>query len=351
MKQVAAIAIINDHHILMGKRRDNQKFTNPGGHLNEGEDPVSGAVREVKEETGLDLNPHLFKHLETRTVTKRDGKKIKVHGYRVDLRNKPTTSMKQDPDAEVHRWHWIKLDTELDHIKDNLHVPVGDNVLLDNIFKEKSVRRHIKRFWDGAKKIGVDDIKDKALKELPQQYFQRKDDQKKTASVDLLPGGKGDNRPDSAFPLDQLRKGERVESEHTKNLQIRKEIAKDHLTENAHYYDRLEKMEKQMDKKAFWNGFEKRAMNFNFNHSVKIPKETEEALFRVAKGGADELKELLKQVREAGKFKPKDVIVPLIVGGLSVGSSLYLGKSLGKRIAGSAPGVFSEEADKNKRSM
>jgi len=343
LKQVAAIAIINDHHMLMGKRRDNRRWTNPGGHLNEGEDPVAGAVREVKEETGLDLNPHLFKHIETRVVTKKDGEKIKVHGYRVDLRNKPTTSMKQDPDAEVHRWHWIKLDTELDHICDNLHVPLKHNLLLDNILKDAPMKKNMRQFWDTAKKVGV------RSQFVAGSHAHKKDHEKK--AEDLLPGGKGDNRPDSAFPLDQLRKGEKVESEHTKNLQIRKEIAKDHLSENDHYYDRLEKMEKQMDKKAFWNGFEKNAMNFNFNHSVKIPKETEEALFRVAKGGADELKELLKQVREAGKFKPKDVILPLIVGGISVGSSLYLGKSLGKRIAGSAPSVFSEETNKNKQSM
>jgi 8-oxo-dGTP pyrophosphatase MutT (NUDIX family) len=258
MKRVAAIAIINDHHMLMGKRRDNQRFTNPGGHLNPGEDPLKGAVREVKEETGLDLDPHLFKHVETRIVKKKDGTKIEVHGFRVDLPQKPSTSMKQDPDGEVFRWHWIKLDTDLDHIKDNLHVPLGDNVLLDNILKDKPMRRHARRFWESAKKVGLsDEVKDKLLKEGPQQYMQRRDNEKKAA--EHLQGGKADGMPDSKFPQDQLRMGRKIEKEHTKDPAKANEVAKDHLTEDKKYYTHLKEMEdKYVEKKAFWDGFRKR---------------------------------------------------------------------------------------------
>ena len=259
MKRVAAVAIINDHHMLMGKRRDNQRWTNPGGHLNEGEDPLAGAVREVKEETGLELDSHLFKHLETRIVKKPDGTKIEVHGFRVDLPAKPSTSMKEDPDAEVFRWRWIKLDTDLDHIKDHLHVPLGDNVLLDNILKDKPMKRHVRKFWQAARRMGVgDELQDKFFKEGPQQYIEHKKRKEKTAE-DLVAGGKADNKPDSSFPKDQIRKGMKVEREHTTNPQLAKEIAKDHLTENRKYYDHLKTMETNIDKKAFWVGFEKQA--------------------------------------------------------------------------------------------
>lgn len=152
MKRVAAIAILNDHHMLMGRRRESGKFTNPGGHLNPGEDPLKGAVREVKEETGLTLDPHLFKHLETRIVKKPDGEKIEVHGYRVDLPEKPTTTSQKDVDHEVSRWVWVKLDTNLDHIKDNLHVPLKDNVLLNNILANKIQKKSKK--WGKAKFFG-----------------------------------------------------------------------------------------------------------------------------------------------------------------------------------------------------
>lgn len=42
----------------------------------------------------------------------------------------------------------------------------------------------------------------------------------------------------------QLRKGIKVEQEHTGNLDLAKEIALDHLNEFPDYYDRLEKAEK-----------------------------------------------------------------------------------------------------------
>ena len=266
MRRVAAIAILNDHHLLMGRRRDTGKWTNPGGHLNEGEDPVAGAVREVQEETGLTLDPHLFRKLESRIVKKPGGEKIEVHGFRVDLRTKPSTTIVADPDEEVQRWKWVKTDTDLEHIVDNLHVPLTDNVLLPHILKDKPMKKHVRRFWEGAKKVGKEgflDVKEKALQEGPQQYLDYRKRQEKKAE-DLVHGGKADNKPDSDFPSEQIDKGMKVEREHTDNPQIAKEVAKDHLTEDKKYYDHLKEMEdKYVEKKAFWEEFEKRALNLS----------------------------------------------------------------------------------------
>ena len=63
---------------------------------------------------------------------------------------------------------------------------------------------------------------------------------------EILVGGVGDNKPDKYFNTTQLRKGMRVEMEHTRNPKIAKEIAKDHLTEHKRYYIELEKMEKKL---------------------------------------------------------------------------------------------------------
>jgi len=263
VKRVAAIAILNDHHMLMGKRRDNGKWTNPGGHLNPGEDPVKGAAREVKEETGLDLDPHLFKHLESRVVKKPDGTKIEVHGYRVDLNRKPSTSMGSDPDQEVTRWQWVRTDNDLEHLVDNLHVPLADNVLLTHILEDKPMKKHVRRFWHHAKKMGssgfMDEIKDKAFKEAPQQYLESKKRQEKIIkqASEFLVGGKGDGKPLSEFPKDQVSKGMKVEREHTTNPEVASEIVRDHLSESSDYYTELGKMEDKMDKKAFWRGFMK----------------------------------------------------------------------------------------------
>ena len=45
----------------------------------------------------------------------------------------------------------------------------------------------------------------------------------------------------------QIKKGVKVEKEHTKNDKVAKEIAKDHEVEDPKYYDHLSKMEKQQE--------------------------------------------------------------------------------------------------------
>lgn len=68
-------------------------------------------------------------------------------------------------------------------------------------------------------------------------------------SKDLIPGGLADHVK-SGFDPEQLRKGIKVEMEHTNSLAIAKEIAQDHLTEDPKYYDHLEEMENKY-KKAY----------------------------------------------------------------------------------------------------
>jgi len=63
---------------------------------------------------------------------------------------------------------------------------------------------------------------------------------------EIISGGLGDKKPDSAFSQEQLSAGIKVEMEHTDNPKIAKEIAKDHLTENADYYKKLEKIENKL---------------------------------------------------------------------------------------------------------
>lgn len=58
------------------------------------------------------------------------------------------------------------------------------------------------------------------------------------AAQDLLPGGLGDNKPDSDFSKTELEEGVEHEHEHTSNDQIAKEIAKDHLSEDPRYYEK-----------------------------------------------------------------------------------------------------------------
>lgn len=76
--------------------------------------------------------------------------------------------------------------------------------------------------------------------------------------INTIKGGKSDNMSlqDIADKFDvsidkiqaQLKKGVKIESEHTDDKEKAKEIAMDHITEFPDYYDRLGKMEKEADK-------------------------------------------------------------------------------------------------------
>lgn len=56
IKPAAAVAILNSkHQLLMLHRKDNQKWTMPGGTMEFGESMTECALREVKEECGLDV--------------------------------------------------------------------------------------------------------------------------------------------------------------------------------------------------------------------------------------------------------------------------------------------------------
>lgn len=59
-----------------------------------------------------------------------------------------------------------------------------------------------------------------------------------------IPGGLASDKPDSDFDPDQLEKGIKVEMEHTNNRTVAKEIAKDHLVEDPHYYTMLARCHK-----------------------------------------------------------------------------------------------------------
>lgn len=49
----------------------------------------------------------------------------------------------------------------------------------------------------------------------------------------------------SDFDREALRKGTKVELEHTKNRKLAERIAMDHLTEDRRYYDKLERVERR----------------------------------------------------------------------------------------------------------
>lgn len=84
---------------------------------------------------------------------------------------------------------------------------------------------------------------------------------------DQIPGGLADNKDPKSFDQKAVAKGRKVEKEHTSSKSIASEIARDHLTEDPKYYDKLEKIEK----KAFWIGFEKQARELTSRSRNSLP--------------------------------------------------------------------------------
>jgi len=143
--EVAAIAVINGTKILMGKRRDKgNKWTNPGGHIEGKEKPIDGAVRELKEETGIEVKSSKLTPMGFKDVTTLDNKKIRVHAFKLSYKG-PTT-MLEDPDEEVFRWQWLDINAMPKEVMGNLHAK--KNILLEKLKAKVEVEKSIMSFFD-----------------------------------------------------------------------------------------------------------------------------------------------------------------------------------------------------------
>lgn len=118
---VASVAVVHDDKILMMQRRDNSRWTLPGGHLDEGEKPSDGAKRELKEEAGIIANK--VRSLGSEKLTSFTGKKMTIHAFIYEPKQKPTFNSKNDPDQEAGVHKWVSIKDFPQDIKDNLHSP------------------------------------------------------------------------------------------------------------------------------------------------------------------------------------------------------------------------------------
>ena len=137
MSRVSSVVVSTKDKVLMLQRRDNKKWTFPGGHLNDTETHLQGAVRELWEEAGIRANPDEMILLgNKKTFQKKD---IYVYLYMVS--SEVATTASNDPDKEAQKFEWIPHIIPKE-IEDNLHIPVGDNASL-SMFSKWLLRKKV----------------------------------------------------------------------------------------------------------------------------------------------------------------------------------------------------------------
>lgn len=130
--QVVRCALITCYNgqgqLLMGKRNDNERYTLPGGHIEEGESPHDAAVRELYEETGLRSQSLSF--LKEYALT--NG--TELYCFSAYVTGEPHS--KNDPDDEVSEWEWIDVEEGLPpKVYDHLHGPQDQQNLIKQLFQ------------------------------------------------------------------------------------------------------------------------------------------------------------------------------------------------------------------------
>ena len=105
----------------MGRRNDNQKITVPAGHIMSKEDPHAGAIRELKEETGLDaqdiklVGSHWDKD-----------KNLILYLFKICVDPAQPVDVSGDPDKECNHWSYQNPND----VVEELHVPLEHNIAL-----------------------------------------------------------------------------------------------------------------------------------------------------------------------------------------------------------------------------
>jgi len=153
-KRVATVEFLLDDKLLMGQRKKTGKWSCPGGHINDGEEPRDGACRELREETGIEVSPDELEFQGVYTVPVRRGDYIDVYHYKVERKNEAiATTGQRDPDKEANQWSFL----------DRQKI---DALVVPNLHSKKDVVMRSRGHTDGGESVfmprQLDDKKEKS---------------------------------------------------------------------------------------------------------------------------------------------------------------------------------------------
>lgn len=111
---IAAVAIVDDRgRMLTVRKRGTTRFMNPGGKLEPGESGLDAAVREVREELGLQLDPTQVHTLGvwTAPAANEPGWTVAADAFWTRL----SAGAAPEPQAEIEELRWVGL-TEIEEL-------------------------------------------------------------------------------------------------------------------------------------------------------------------------------------------------------------------------------------------
>lgn len=117
-----SIVLVRDwkDDLLIGRRNDNNLWTQPGGGAENGECAYSCAYREFLEETGVSL-----KELKLVKIISNENKDL-IYLFEGKVPENCVFDASGDPDNECESWEY----KDPNEVCEELHVPVEKNVLL-----------------------------------------------------------------------------------------------------------------------------------------------------------------------------------------------------------------------------
>lgn len=147
------VYIVCGDEVLMFKRSETKKkfpgfWSIPGGHVEIGEDPLTSAIREVKEETGIVVTPE---HMKLKVVAMHNhldrGEMYVAFAYIVKIKKKTTLNNETSEGSS----HWIRKEDAMK--KENVFEPIA--YYFDHVLGEKPGIIYNRSEWKDSKLVKV----------------------------------------------------------------------------------------------------------------------------------------------------------------------------------------------------